>query len=107
MGWLYGGTKYPPTDSDQVQILQAEPKRPYTRLGEVILDVSIDPPPKVEKIESRIRERAARLGADAAFLVQDNIEPTGARWWGPYWAPSVTTVHSRVVVAVAIKYLPE
>ncbi|MHB1308405.1 MAG: hypothetical protein ACYDC1_06475 [Limisphaerales bacterium] len=92
------------TDPARVEILRSEPDRKFERLGEVVVDVSIDPPPPVEKIEAGLRREAAKMGADAVLLARDQTQVTGARWWGPYWAPSVSSLQSRIIVAVAIKY---
>lgn len=93
-----------PTDPAQIEILQSPPSRPHDRLGEIVVNASLDPAPARAKIEARFRREGARLGADAVFIVQDQAQPTG--WWmtGPYWSPSVSTVHTRVIVGVALKY---
>ncbi len=99
-----GAPRPAPTRPEQIAILTAPPERPHDRLGEIVMDTSISPPPNVQKIEERFRREAARLGADAVFIVQDRTQVTG--WWfsGPYWAPSVSTIQGRVIVGVAIKY---
>ncbi len=92
------------TDPVQVELLREEPKRAFDRLGEIVVEASLSPPPAIEKIESRLREKAASLGADAIFLVTDQTQVTGSQWWGPYWAPSVTPTQNRILVGIAIKY---
>ncbi len=99
-----GAPRYPAVDPARVQILQAEPKQPFDRLGEVAINASTDPPPPVDKIEASIRARAAKLGADAAYLVHDQVQTAGVQVWGPWWAPTATPINSRVIVAVAIKF---
>jgi hypothetical protein len=103
MGYL-GAPPATPTDPAQIDILQSPPSRPHDRLGEIVVNASLDPAPDRAKIEARFRREGARLGADAVFIVQDQAQPTG--WWmtGPYWSPSVSTVNTRVIVGVAIKY---
>jgi hypothetical protein len=98
-----GVPRYPPTDPDKVVILHERPKGGEVRLGEVIVDASIDPAPKVELIEARIRQGTAQLGGDAAVLVVDRTQTVGAVVMGPWWDRSVSTVQDRIVVAVAIK----
>ncbi|MBK9139997.1 MAG: hypothetical protein IPM17_14715 [Verrucomicrobia bacterium] len=101
----YVGAPRPPrTDPYQVELLREEPKRPFDRLGEVVVESSLNPPPAIEKIEGRLRAGAARLGADAVFLATDQTQVTGTQFWGPYWAPSATATQNRVIVGVAIKY---
>ena len=44
------------------------------------------------------------MGADAAVVVYDKTQTTGAYVTGPWWGRSVQTVQGRVIIAVAIKY---
>ncbi len=97
-----GSPKYPPTDPAHVRILQAEPKQPKDRLGEIILGV--DGSPSRDELEKRLRQGAARLGADAIFIVYDrtHIFPVVyGDWWGP---PTIMQGSQRNIVGVAIKY---
>lgn len=98
-----GTPQYPAGDPASVQILQAEPTQPKDRLGEIILTVEGEP--KREALEKKLREGAARLGADAVFIVHDkmHIFPMvyGDWWWGPM---GVTEDAHRKIVAVAVKY---
>jgi hypothetical protein len=103
-----GSPKYPPSDPSQVQILRTEPTRPHVRLGEVRAEPSSESV-DVSKIEEALRQEAAKLGADAAVVVYDRTEVTGA-WvtgaWvtGPWRDRSVQPIEGRVVIAIAIKY---
>ncbi len=99
-----GAQRFPPSDPSRVAILKADPSRPFERLGEVVVDASIDPAPSIDKIESTLRADAAKLGADAVVLAYDRTQVTGTWVWGPYWAPSASPIQSRIIVAVAIKY---
>lgn len=101
-----GAPRFPQSAPSHVQVLQAAPSRPFERLGEVVLNVSTQPAPPITEIESRLRQRAAAMGADAVYVASDRIETVGSQIWGPPWAPSVTTIQSRVIDAVAIKYKP-
>jgi hypothetical protein len=94
----------PPRDWTTVTLLREMPRRPHEKLGEVVLSASLDPAPKVEKIETLLRKKAAALGADAVVLRRDQVEVTGSWVSGPYWSPLITPVRSRVIVGVAIRY---
>jgi hypothetical protein len=98
-----GGPKFPPSDPAKVQILRTQPTRPHVRLGEVRAepsDTSVD----ATKIEEALRKEAAKLGADAAVVVYDKTQVTGAVVMGPWWGRSIENVEGRIVIAVAIKY---
>ncbi|MCP5521106.1 MAG: hypothetical protein H7A46_06115 [Verrucomicrobiales bacterium] len=99
-----GVPRQAPTDWQQVEILQSLPDRPHTKLGEVVASVSLNPSPKVEKVEKAMRRKAAALGADAVALIRDQVEVTGSFMSGPYWSPHVSPIRDRVIVGVAIKY---
>lgn len=99
-----GVARHPATDWEQVEILQAMPEREHTKLGEVVASVSLNPSPKVEKVERAMRRKAAALGADAVVLIRDRVEVTGSWMSGPYWSPHVSPIRDRVIVGVAIKY---
>lgn len=101
-----GAPRPAPTDPARVQILQSEPDRPFQKLGEVVISASLDPAPKIERIEAALRKRAAQLGADAVVLRKDSVEVTGAWTSGPWWSPSVRSIRDRVIVGVAIRYEP-
>ena len=94
---------YAPSNPAAVQILPEEPKQPKERLGEVVLTVEGEP--KRDKIEEKLREGAAKLGADAVFIVYDKVHVFPVVyydwWWGPMGA---TETMDRMIVGVAIKY---
>ena len=97
-----GLPKYPPTQPAAVQILTTEPKQPKERLGEITLFV--EGTPSRDELEDKLKKAAARLGADAVFVVYDktHIFPlVYYGWWGPGW---VSEDPRRQIVAVAIKY---
>jgi hypothetical protein len=98
-----GTPTYPPSDPNLVQILRTAPTRAHVRLGEVQAEPSSDSVPAAQ-IETAIRTAAAKLGADAAVIVYDRNQVTGAVVEGPWWGRSVQTISSRVIIAVAIKY---
>jgi len=99
-----GAPRFGPTDPNRIEILQAEPERAHDKLGEAVVNASVDPSPTVDKVEARLRREAARMGADAVYLVHDRTEAVGAVAMGPWWSQSYSPIHGRVVVAVAIKY---
>ena len=70
-----GVARFPPSDPDSVKVLAAEPRERFDRLGEVLLDMSLDPKPPVEDIERKLREEAAKWGANAIYVVRDTITP--------------------------------
>jgi hypothetical protein len=49
--------------------------RPHERLGEILLDISVDPPAPMADIEQKLREEAAKWGANAVFVVRDRVVP--------------------------------
>lgn len=98
-----GGPTYAPTDPAQVQILRTVPTRPHVRLGEVTAEPSSDSVP-VTEIEAALQKAAAKMGADAAVVVYDKTQTTGAFVTGPWWGRSVQTIQGRVIIAVAIHY---
>jgi hypothetical protein len=98
-----GSPKYAPGDPARVAILAAEPKQATERLGEIMLSVGGNPPR--EKLEDELKRAAAKLGADAVFVMYDktHVFPVVyADWWGgPY---GVYESVCRDIVAAAIKY---
>src|SRR5262245_38442858 len=96
-----GVPKYPPTTPESVRILAEEPRQPKDRLGEIIL--TIDGNPTREELETRLKEAAARLGADATFVVYDRTHIFPVVYYD-YWSPPwVTTDPRRIIIAVATK----
>jgi len=71
-------------------------------LGEVRL--SIEGEPSRGEIEAKLKQGAARLGADAAVVVYDRVHVfpvVYAGWWGP---TGVSEAMRREIVAIAVKY---
>ena len=98
-----GGPTYPPSDPAVVQILRTIPAKPHVRLGEVRAEPSDESVPAA-KIEEALRKAAAQMGADAAVVVYDHTQVTGAFVTGPWYGRSIERIEGRVVIAVAIKY---
>jgi hypothetical protein len=98
-----GGPTFAPTDPATVEILRTEPTRPHVRLGEVRAEPSSDDV-GAAKIEEALRKGAAKMGANAAVVVYDHTQVTGAYVTGPWYGRSVETIQGRIIVAVAIRY---
>ena len=74
-----GGPRFPAADPATVRVLPAEPAQRHDRLGEVLLDISVDPAPPVADIEERLREEAAKMGANAVYVIRDVARPGESR----------------------------
>jgi len=68
-----GMPRYPRTDPDKVQVLRAEPRQRHERIGEVMIEASSEPAASAADIEDKLRDEAAKLGADAIYVVRDVI----------------------------------
>ena len=98
-----GGPAFAPTDPDTVEILRTEPTRPHVRLGEVRAEPSSEDV-SASRIEEAIRKGASQLGANAAVVVYDRTQVTGAYVTGPWYGRSIQQIQGRAVIAVAIRY---
>jgi hypothetical protein len=74
-----GVPRFPATKMDAVQVLAKEPVQRHERLGEILLDISVDPAPSVAEIEDRLREEGAKMGANAVYVIRDVARPGEAR----------------------------
>lgn len=101
----YGYRFYPrtpqfaPTHPADVSLLRREPRRDHVQLGEVW----IRPTPRMDRfyVEGVLREKAARMGADALVIVADRYFRDGVvfnYWHGP------RPVYRRQIVGIAIRY---
>ena len=70
-----GVQRFPPADPAAVRVLPAEPAQRHDRLGEILLDITVDPAPPVADIEQRLREEAAKMGASAVYVIRDVLRP--------------------------------
>ena len=87
--------RFPPKKIDEVEVLRAEPQRPY----EVIADFQA-----VNATIKHMRKRAAQVGADAVIVV-----PAGGNYsWDEVWAgeDSYANTYSRLI-GTAIVYSKE
>ncbi|MCK1794302.1 hypothetical protein [Pseudomonas violetae] len=101
----YVGVEHPaPTLANQVQVLREEPTRPHVRLGEILIDASVDPAPPITQVEQKLREQAATLGADAVVVVYDHIQPVATYVTGPLWSRDIETIEGRKLKGIAIRY---
>lgn len=101
----YVGVEHPaPTLPSEVQVLRTEPTRAHVRLGEILIDASVDPAPPITQVEQKLREEGAKLGADAVVVVYDHIQPVAAYVSGPRWSRDIETIQGRKLKGIAIKY---
>ncbi len=95
----YAGTPgYPPTDPAKVEILRADPARPFYRLGEIHVDFTGNP--REPAMADKIRKAAARMGADAVILSGDTGLPRRS-WWDQLINPDPDVVISGVAIRYA------
>ena len=94
-----GAPRLPRSDPARVEILRVEPQRAHNRLGDIVVDASTNPALPIEKVEAKLRDEAAKLGADAVVVVYDRVRPTAAYVSGPLWDRSIETVQGRKVSA--------
>ncbi|MNN51443.1 hypothetical protein D3C81_1660790 [compost metagenome] len=85
-------------------MLRTEPLRPHVRLGEILIDASVDPAPPITEVEEKLRDESAKLGGDAVVVVYDHIQAVGAYVNGPLWARDVQTIEGRKLKGIVIKY---
>jgi len=90
---------FAPTDPARVDLLRREPRREHVRLGEVW----IRPTWHMDRyyVEWTLREKAARMGADALVIVADRYFQEG--YVHSYWR-GVRPVYERQIVGIAIHY---
>ena len=74
-----GVEKFAPVDPSTVRVLAAEPRERHDRLGEVVVYASPDPAPTPADIEKRLRDEAAKWGANAVYVVRDILVPGNER----------------------------
>jgi hypothetical protein len=98
-----GVPTYPPTDPATIQVMRTEPTRPNVKLGEITVEPSSMNTP-VAKIESKLQEAAAKMGANAVVIVVDRTQNMGAVVTGGWYNRQISPVIGRVIVGVAIHY---
>jgi len=98
-----GATRHPPGDEQAVLILREEPGRPHEELGQIVIESSdMDAP--TDEVERRLRIEAAALGADAAVVVHDALQPLVADAAPIWYERDARAPETRKLVAVAIKF---
>jgi hypothetical protein len=97
-----GVPQYPPTNPATVEILRTAPLSPHERLGEIYLEPTGNP--TVTEMEQKLRQAAAKMGAEAAVLVADRTMLMGATVAGPWYGRQISPDFQRVIIAVAIRY---
>lgn len=101
----YVGAPHPsPTAAATVEVLRSEPTRPHVRLGEIVVDASVSPPPPITDVEQKLREQAASIGGDAVVVVYDRIQPVSAYVSGPLWDRDIRSIDGRKLKGIVIKY---
>jgi hypothetical protein len=95
---------YPPTDPASVQIMRSAPVVIVQRLGEVSAEPNGNP--SVESIEAKMRDAAAKMGANAVVIVSDNTTRMGAIIVGPWYDRQISSQYQRAIVGVAVRYPP-
>lgn len=95
-----GSPRLTPVSPGSVQILATEPRRPKIVLGEIILSISGNPPG--QKLENKLKEAAARFGADGVFIASDQTHITPIEYWN-YWGPGFDDDWNRIIAGVAFK----
>ena len=97
-----GGGHYPATDWSSIEILHSDPIQPNERLGKIELEPAGNP--SVAEMEQKLKQAAAKLGANAVVIVSDESRYLGGVVTGPRWARTLDAIYGRVIVAVAIRY---
>lgn len=99
-----GGPHPGPTLAANVQVLRVEPTRPHVRLGEILVDASVDPAPPIADVEQKLKDEAAKIGGDAVVVVYDRIQPVAAYVSGPLWSRDIETIQGRKLKGIVILY---
>jgi hypothetical protein len=98
-----GVPSYPPTDPATVQITRAQPTQAHVQIGEIVCEPSSLSTP-VPKIEAKLQQAGAKLGANAVVIVADRTQSVGAVVMGGWYSRQVSPIIGRVIVGVAIRY---
>lgn len=74
------------TDPAHVQLTQGDLKRPYVSLGDITVHVNkttvFNKSPTREQVNEKLKERAAKMGADAVVLVRYGEVGVSVMTWG-------------------------
>jgi hypothetical protein len=96
-----GAHRFPPTSPDRVDLLRREPPRPHIAFAEIVY--TPDRYANRREVDWVLRDRAARIGADALVIEVDTFyrEPV---WAGPSRQNYGHPYQDRTIVGVAIRY---
>jgi hypothetical protein len=70
-----GVPRFAPVEPAAVQVLRGEPPERHDRLGEVLLDISVEPPALATDVEAKLRVEAAAMGGNAIYVARDVVVP--------------------------------
>ena len=99
--WFPGAHRFPPTSPQFVDLLRREPPRPYIAFAEIVYNPSRST--SRHEVEWTLRDRAARIGADALIIQNDNVYRESV-WSGPYGGYRRQDYRDYVIVGIAIRY---
>lgn len=97
-----GVPTFAPTNPQSVEILRIFPARPSIQIAAISVEPTGNPP--IAEIELKLRDAAAKLGANAAVIVADRTVLMGASVSGGFAMRQVTRDYERLIDAVAIRY---
>jgi hypothetical protein len=95
---------YAPSDPARVQVLWASPDPPSVRLGEITVVATSNSKTSSVQIKKKLREAAAKMGADAVVIVSDRAGISGGVVTGTSYGRTTQQTSTPVVVGVALKY---
>jgi hypothetical protein len=98
-----GAPTRPPTQPASVRVLRFEPTQPSQQLGEIVLIIPPDAIESTEQVDDKLRQEAAKLGADAVIVVDDHRQPNGGDFKYD-WHFVADYDSAEKVVAKALKY---
>jgi hypothetical protein len=75
---------YAPSDPTLIEVLRAPPDRPNVRLGEIVVGVHPKDKISAQQIKRKLRQGAAKMGADAVLIVSDRAGLCGGIVTGPW-----------------------
>jgi hypothetical protein len=96
-----GAHRFPPTSPQAVDLLRREPPRPHIAFAEVVYKPGRGD--SRHEVDWILRERAARIGADALVIETDNVYRESV-WSGRNNRSRRYPVRDYVIVGIAIRY---
>lgn len=91
-----------PTQPANVRVLRFEPTQPSQNVGEIVLLIPRDAPQSTEAVNDKLRQEAAKLGADAVIVVDDHFQQNGAEFKAE-WHLVAENEQTEKLVAKALK----